>query len=53
MTREETVTPIENYFKAFEAKDFSNVKFSTRINFVSPIGEDPLVGNGNGVEISR
>ena len=28
---------IEDYFRAFETHDFSNVRFSTQIEFLSPI----------------
>ena len=35
---------IEDYFRAFETHDFSNVRFSTQIEFLSPISGITMKG---------
>ncbi|ACK67120.1 conserved hypothetical protein [Rippkaea orientalis PCC 8801] len=45
MNREAVVKIIDQYLCAFESGNFSEVQFSSKMQFISPIREEPVVGN--------
>ena len=44
MDKEQYRKILEDYFKAFKTGDFSSVKFSSKIQFLSPIGQNTFDG---------
>lgn len=47
MNRAEIIEIVEEYLCAFDSGDFSQVRFSSQMQFISPLRQDPVVGNDN------
>ncbi|MGK7925168.1 MAG: DUF4904 domain-containing protein [Spirulina sp.] len=45
MDKEQVLHLIEPYLLAFDSGDFSEVQFSSKMQFISPLRKDPVVGN--------
>ncbi|MFW9257625.1 DUF4904 domain-containing protein [Nostoc sp. CALU 546] len=45
MNKAEIIEIIDEYLCAFNSGDFSQVQFSSQLNFISPLREEPIVGN--------